>query len=180
MVTLSTGWTLIINILAWPIIHLSFSYFCLHLNNRYFTEDNWYYRQKDWEKSGGIYEKLGVNKWKTIVPDGGGVFKGGFRKKRLLGRSGEYFQMFIQETRRAEFTHLILIPPSLLFFIWNTLEVGFIMVAYALIVNIPFIIIQRYNRFRFQRILTRKQQKRTAPGKKAKMNSSFDKKTVPY
>ncbi|MGD6804987.1 glycosyl-4,4'-diaponeurosporenoate acyltransferase [Rossellomorea aquimaris] len=160
LVTLPFWWTLLINIVVWPVIHLSFSYICLHLDSRYFTNDSWLYQEKRWESAGKFYEKLGIKRWKTILPDGGGVFAGGFRKKKLVDRNSDYFETFIVETRRAEFTHMILIPPALLFFIWNTALVGWIMVAYAVIANIPFVIIQRYNRFRFQRILQQRKQRR--------------------
>ncbi|MGM0845749.1 MAG: glycosyl-4,4'-diaponeurosporenoate acyltransferase [Bacillota bacterium] len=160
LVTLSIGLTILLNVVLWPVIHLSFSYICLHLDRRYFTEDSWLYQEKSWEWGGRFYEKIGIKRWKTLLPDGGGVFAGGFRKKKLIDRDSDYFETFVMETRRAEFTHLILIPPALIFFIWNTPLVGWIMVAYALIANVPFILIQRYNRFRFQRILQQRKQRR--------------------
>lgn len=50
-------------------------------------------------------------------------------------------------------------PPAFLFFIWNPLWAGFIMIAYAILANLPFILTQRYNRPRLQRLLQLKQQR---------------------
>lgn len=57
------------------------------------------------------------------------------------------------ETQRAELTHWFLIPPAFLFFLWNPAWAGWVMVIYALVVNLPFIMIQRYNRPRLERVL---------------------------
>ncbi|RIW38965.1 glycosyl-4,4'-diaponeurosporenoate acyltransferase [Bacillus salacetis] len=160
LVTFPFWLTLLLNIVLWPVIHLSLSYICLHMDRRYFTKESLLYQEKRWESGGRFYERIGIKHWKTLLPDGGGVFDGGFRKKKLAGRDLDYFETFILETRRAEFTHLILIPPALIFFIWNTELVGWIMVVYAFAANIPFIMIQRYNRFRFQRILQQRKQRR--------------------
>jgi glycosyl-4,4'-diaponeurosporenoate acyltransferase len=41
------------------------------------------------------------------------------------------------------------------FFIWNPLWACFVMVAYALAANVPFIIVQRYNQLVLTRICAR-------------------------
>jgi glycosyl-4,4'-diaponeurosporenoate acyltransferase len=41
---------------------------------------------------------------------------------------------------------------SLVFFIWNPWWVGIVMIVYAILVNVPCIIIQRYNRIRLKRV----------------------------
>ncbi|MDH4268926.1 MAG: glycosyl-4,4'-diaponeurosporenoate acyltransferase, partial [Dehalococcoidia bacterium] len=84
-------------------------------------------------------------------PDGAAVFKSGFRKKHLKNQDALYLQRFIIETCRAELAHWVIFVFSFLFFIWNAWWIGMIMVAYALIVNIPCIIAQRYNRARLKR-----------------------------
>ncbi len=43
-----------------------------------------------------------------------------------------------------------------LFFLWNKPGIGWIMIVYALIENLPLIMAQRYNRIRFKRLLGRK------------------------
>nr|WP_286170574.1 glycosyl-4,4'-diaponeurosporenoate acyltransferase [Bacillus sp. NTK071] len=148
---------IILNILAWLIIHVVLSYICLRLPDSFYESEKSEIDLKDWELK--LYKIVGIRKWKTILPDGGGVFRGGFRKKELKALTSTYINKFILETRRAELTHWILIPPAILFFLWNPPLVGWIMVGYALLVNLPFIMIQRYNRYRFKPIL-KKQMKR--------------------
>ena len=65
----------------------------------------------------------------------------------------EYFQEFVMETCRAELTHWIVFLFASIFFIWNLWWIGIIMVAYAITVNMPCIITQRYNRIRLRRVL---------------------------
>ena len=153
---------IVVNIFAWLIIHVSISYICLRL------PDPFYESKKTIRKGNRrelfVYEKLRIKKWKTILPDGGDVFKGGFRKKELKKLTSSYIHKFILETRRAEFTHWILIPPSFLFFLWNSPIVGWLMIGYALIVNVPFIMIQRYNRLRFKPLLIKQMKKEQRRG----------------
>lgn len=162
MIHLSTLVLIMVNIFAWLIIHVSISYICLRL------PDSFYQSKKSGINNGKqelhLYERLRIRKWKTILPDGGDVFKGGFRKKELRTLSSSYIQKFIVETRRAEVTHWLLIPPSILFFVWNPISIGFIMIGYALIVNLPFILIQRYNRLRLKPLLTKQLKKEERRG----------------
>ncbi|WP_226658068.1 glycosyl-4,4'-diaponeurosporenoate acyltransferase [Pseudalkalibacillus hwajinpoensis] len=162
MIHLTTLSLIIVNIFAWLLIHVSISYICLRL------PDSFYQSKKsgvnDRNRELHVYESLRIRKWKTILPDGGDVFKGGFRKKELKTLSSSYIQKFIVETRRAEVTHWLLIPPSILFFVWNPISIGFIMIGYALVVNLPFILIQRYNRLRLKPLLTKQLKKEERRG----------------
>jgi len=120
-----------------------------------FNTESWLYRDRDWEKSGGIYEViLKIKGWKRFLPDGAALSRNGFRKKNLQNRDVAYIQRFITETCRAELTHWIIFAFSVIFFIWNVWWVGIIMIAYAFIVNIPCVITQRYNRIRLRRIIS--------------------------
>ena len=95
-----------------------------------------------------------IKKWKQHLPDGARVLgRLGFQKKQLDDKSVEYFGAFLMETCRAELTHWILILFAPFFFLWNPQWVGFFMIFYALLENAPFIIAQRYNRYRFRRLL---------------------------
>jgi glycosyl-4,4'-diaponeurosporenoate acyltransferase len=78
------------------------------------------------------------------------LFKGGFPKKKLESTKPEYIKIFLSETKRAELTHLLTIVPVIVFFLWNVWWVGIIMIVYSLIVNIPCILLQRYNRARIE------------------------------
>lgn len=148
---LSISGLILVNFFAWLIIHVCISYFCLRVPDSFYESLRVESSLKNLEIA--LYDKLKIRKWKTILPDGGGVFKGGFRKKELRTLSVAYVTKFITETKRAEFNHWVLIPPALLFFLWNPPLIGWIMIGYSLIVNVPFIMIQRYNRSRLQLLL---------------------------
>jgi len=149
--------TICIDFAAWFVIHMGSAILTLNLPDRWFERDNYLYRSRKWEKSGEIWQHLfRVRAWKDRLPDGANILKKGFSKKRLLGRDAAYLGAFIRESRRAELTHWIAMPPALLFFLWNPPPFGWIMVVYAIAANIPCVVAQRYNRARLQRILEKK------------------------
>ena len=49
---------------------------------------------------------------------------------------------------------------SPLFLLWNPPLAAALLVTYGVLVNVPFILIQRYNRFRTQSLLTRIERRR--------------------
>lgn len=145
---------LILNIILWPIYHMVISKITLHTPEHNFIKDNWLYRQRRFENDGEFYQRfLKIRSWKKYIPDGASIFNEGFKKKNLQGTEKEYLTHFVIETRRAEYSHLLQILPCVTFFIFNSFWIAMIMVAYALIFNLPLIWVQRYNRFRFQRLL---------------------------
>ena len=150
---LPTPFTILLDIVAWLVIHMGVSYLMARRRLTSFNPDYWLYRQRSWERNGRIYEKLfRLKSWKKRLPDGAAVFKNGFQKKKLEGNSLEYLRNFISETCRAELTHWIVFLFGFIFFIWNVWWVGIVMIIYATIVNIPCVITQRYNRIRLRRI----------------------------
>ena len=155
LIYLPTFWTIVIDFIAWAIIHLGVVFILIRFPVDSFNPGNWLYRSRPWEKNGDFYVKVfKVKKWKERLPDGA-RFAGGriFPKKRLEGRNRDYYKLFLQETCRAELTHWIIILFAFPFFLWNKTGVGFIMILYALLENLPLIIAQRYNRCRLRRML---------------------------
>jgi len=148
--------TILLDIAAWLIIHMGVSYLMTHIPLGSFDTGFWLYKQRKWEKDGKIYVRIfRLKKWKKRLPDGAALFKKGFKKKHLKGLDGVYLDNFIRETRRAELTHWIMFLFSPVFFIWNLWYVGIIMIIYAALVNLPCIIIQRYNRIRLKRVYSK-------------------------
>lgn len=157
IIELSVVWTIVINIIAWAFFHMSLSFLTLFMPDHTFQNDHFLYKIKKWEKSGTIWKKyFRVKNWKTYIPDGAKLFKAGFEKKQLRGTEMSYLEKFILESRRAELTHWLQILPAGFFFFWNPLWAGWVMVAYALMFNVPIIIAQRYNRARFEQLVERK------------------------
>ncbi|MFP5233625.1 MAG: glycosyl-4,4'-diaponeurosporenoate acyltransferase [Acidobacteriota bacterium] len=148
-----TAWIWTANLLGWPVIQLSISFFALRLPAHLFAQDLWMTAPRRWERGGHLYRDwLGVRRWKLWLPDGA-FWMGGFTKKRLNSRDRVYLARFVLETRRAELAHwsmLLLLP---LFFLWNPPWAWVLMTAYAFSANLPCIVAQRYNRIVLERVL---------------------------
>jgi len=127
----------------------------IRIPTKHFNPNHWLYRGRKWERDGDIYQDVfKIKKWKKHLPDGSRILgRFGFSKKQLRGKSTGYFEAFSIETCRAELTHWIFILFAPFFFLWNRPGVGLFMIFYALFENIPFIMAQRYNRYRFARLL---------------------------
>jgi glycosyl-4,4'-diaponeurosporenoate acyltransferase len=153
---LSTGWLIVLNGVAWGIIQPGIAYLCTRVPTSAFRAAQWLYRDRPWERGGAIYQSsLRVKRWKDWLPSGGAAFAGGFSMRRMTSHSESYLRRWVQETCRAELTHWLALLASGLFFIWNRPEVGLMMVAYALAANVPCIVVQRHNRPRLLRLLSR-------------------------
>lgn len=107
------------------------------------------YAPKEWEHGGRWYrDKLKIQLWKDRVPQH--IGKDGFSKEHLTDISIDYVDEFIFETCRGEWVHLkncICIVVTMLI---NPLLVGIVFSFLIMLGNLPFAIIQRYNRFRLQ------------------------------
>ena len=153
IIHLPTAVTILIDVIAWFIIHICVSYIMTRQPLTSFNNNSWLYRKRNWERNGRFYEKLfRLKAWKSKLPDGAALFKNGFQKKRLKETNKDYLGAFIRETCRAELTHWIAFLFGPLFLIWNLWWVAIVMILYATIANIPCVITQRYNRIRLQRI----------------------------
>jgi len=97
-----------------------------------------------------------IKTWKDQVPEAGSMFKGGTSKRNLLSMSTESLQILRTETLRAELAHYIFPVILPIFFIFNPLYLSLAMGIYAFFANVPFILIQRYNRSRLDSILATK------------------------
>ena len=162
LVDLPAVWLVLLNVVAWAVLHMGLAWAGTRISPERFDPEAWFYRDREWEKDGSVYEKvLNVRKWKDGLPDLGGIFAGGFSKSVMRSRSADYIQRFVRETCRGEMVHWAVLASSLLFFLWNPWWAGLIMVVYAVMANMPCIIAQRYNRFRLLRLLGRMSETRS-------------------
>jgi glycosyl-4,4'-diaponeurosporenoate acyltransferase len=161
LIYLPTFWTIIIDIAAWFVIHLAVVFIAIRIPVRHFNPRGLFFQPRRWEKKGAIYQNFfRIKRWKKYAPDGAEFSKKrGFPKKTLRNTSTPYFKRFLLETCRAEMTHWMIIFAAPFFFLWNRFWVGLIMILYALVENSPLIMVQRYNRIRFLRILRRRGEK---------------------
>lgn len=120
-----------------------------------------YFDPKPWERTGKIYEALGIRGFKRLIPDTGDLRSRKVKKetgKYLWINSREYGELFHHErqTRINESIHL-----TFLFGTYPLMEMGFAanpwlgagISAINLVVNAYPLMLQRYNRSRLYRAM---------------------------
>jgi hypothetical protein len=150
----------IINTLFWFLLHFGVGFLFIRLPEnfrlRVFNNKKKFFIVS--EKEIWFYKKIRLPKWKDKLPQ----YNKGFNKRNLPNEiSKEYLELFINVTCQAEIVHYIIIPlgyfsvffslltnnPEYWFFI-------FILIATFIgICNIVFSLIQRYNRYRLEKLL---------------------------
>lgn len=104
------------------------------------------YAARAWEKDGRWYrEKLRIQSWKDRIPQYNGP---GFSKRNITDDSISYLDRFIRETCRGEWMHMSGLWCMAVEIFINPALVGAFMSLVVLLANLPFAIVQRYNRFR--------------------------------
>ena len=142
--------------IVWPILQYGISLLVNRIPHRWFRPAGTWFRTHRFEDGGHIYQQLfRIRRWKKRLPDGASLTGVGLPKKTLQSRDREYLEEFIVETCRTEFMHELQILPFWVFGLWAPGFTLWIMLGYALIVNFPCIIAQRYNRPRLQRVYHR-------------------------
>jgi glycosyl-4,4'-diaponeurosporenoate acyltransferase len=145
LIELSLPVTIVLDTILWLIIHLGFAKLALVIPDHYFKK-NMPKKAPNARVSKWILEHIFFIKvWKKYLPDGGKLFKTGFEKKHLNARNYAYYEKFYIETKRAEWTHYFQMLPAPIFFLFNPVWVGFFMIGYALLANMPCILTQKYN-----------------------------------
>lgn len=154
--TLSEGtwWLLLANVAAWAFAHAATGYAAHRLPEAWCTRDGYLTRLRSPGRTERRCRLFRVSRWKDSMPEAGAFFAGGVSKKHLPGTSTAALVDFAALTRRAELGHWMALFCAPLFALWNPLHVVVLMVTYGVLVNAPFIAIQRYNRLRVARILT--------------------------
>lgn len=147
---LNNSTVIVINLILIIIWHLAILIICMNLPRSFFNVNKRLYSIKNWEKNGNLYIKnFKIKKWKDYLPQF--VAKGGFSKKHLPSMKKldhHYIKVFISETCRAEWNHLMCSMYFVISFCINSLENAVIFSVIPIIFNFPFLIIQRYNRIR--------------------------------
>ena len=102
------------------------------------------------------YERwLAIRHWKPWIPDAGNALPGGIRKASLARRDPDALRHLIAETRRAELVHWALWPAWLLTALWLPPAGVALNLLFATAFNLPCLLLQRYNRRRLQRVVSR-------------------------
>lgn len=104
-----------------------------------------------WE-SASFFRRLRVARWAARIPEFGSAF-GGQSKDTLPGRSRADLAVYLVEVRRAEWVHWGSVAGSLVLFVFNPWWLALAFVVAVSLVNLPFLLVLRNNRFRILRIL---------------------------
>ena len=111
-----------------------------------FSEYKFPYRSYKWEKDGKFYKRMRIKRWKTHLPDMSRIMRDMLPKKVTFDAGSENINALIKETCVAECVHYWLCVFSVgIYLIWKN-YVGVILALVFVVCNIPFIMIQRYNR----------------------------------
>ncbi len=153
---MSNGQIVLLDALVWAAWSAAVGYAAHRLPLRRLDHDSPLTRLRTWERGGRVYERLGIRRWKDRLPEFGAVFRGGSSKRSLPSRDTPHLTRFAAETRRAEIVHWAIPLVTPLFALWNPAWLVGAMAAYAVVANAPCLIVQRYNRGRLLRVLTRR------------------------
>ncbi len=108
-----------------------------------------------------IYQTLRVKSWQSKVPDMSRLFRHIMPAKKMTAETVADIPRMLEETCVAELTHTLLSILGLaMLWLWPGWGGIIVTIIYILLGNVPFIIIQRYNRPRLQRLYAMQQRKR--------------------
>lgn len=123
------------------------------------------FRCFSFEKGGRIYEKLSIRSWQNKVPDMSRILPFMMPAKKLGSDYASRLSDMIYETCIAEIVHLLLCFSGLYCLkLWPGTAGIIVTIIYILFLNLPYILIQRYNRPR----LIYLQQRHSAQAEKKK------------
>lgn len=139
---------------GWLLWSLLIGWLAQRLPRQALAEDTWLTAGRPWPESRLTYQRrLGIQHWKSLLPDAGDAFPGGVRKNSLVRRDPAALQRLVEETRRAELVHLALWPFWIVTALWLPPAGVLINLVFATLFNLPCLWLQRYNRLRLQPLL---------------------------
>jgi glycosyl-4,4'-diaponeurosporenoate acyltransferase len=147
--------TIVVDVLAWGVFHTATGYAAHRLDESRLSRDGWLLRPRRGETAARYRRRLRIHRWKDRLPDAGGLFPGGLSKRHLPAYDVDGLQLFARETRRAELAHWWALSCGPVFVLWNPPLAAALLIGYGVVVNLPFIAIQRYNRFRIAAVIGR-------------------------
>ena len=123
------------------------------LPRRWFHPDRFPFKSFRWEQEGNVYRRLGVQHWKDLVPDMRTVMPDMITKRVSLRGTAEEAMTLVQETCVAEAVHGVLMVLSVGNYLLCQNLLGLAVTLFdAIFLNLPYWIIQRYNRPKLLRL----------------------------
>ncbi len=124
----------------------------------YFLPKSWtdpsrkWFQVHKWEDQGRFYERhFRITSWKDRLPNINSL--NNFDKTHLLSHSPEYLEAFVREINLGESHHVRSICTTLIFALWNPPGMFLLVFLLSFLIQVPFIMIHRYNRPRLLRLL---------------------------
>ena len=126
------------------------------LPKKWFRADLFPYRSFRFEQDGRIYDKLHIRKWQNKLLDMSKILPFMMPAKNLSGDYKKRLPRMLQETCVAELIHTLNCFAGLYCLkLYPSVGGVIILILYITLFNLPFIIIQRYNRPRLMRLAKR-------------------------
>lgn len=149
------GWAIgVTNIVFWVGWITLCGYLAHRIPQRWLTHDSLLTNIKKFENNGRFYSHtLRIHRWKDRLPELGAIFPGGFAKRSVANGNHNVMERFVMETRRAEYAHLAMMCGFFITVLYNPLWADGVNLAFALVANLPCLLVQRYNRIRLKRVL---------------------------
>ena len=123
------------------------------LPKRWFHHDKFPYVLYPFENEGRVYEKLRIRSWQRKVPDMSRIFPKLMPPKKYSFNESHRLPEMIRETCVAELIHWLLCFAGVhCISIWRG-GGGTLVAVLNILGNLPFILIQRYNRPRLVRLM---------------------------
>ncbi len=123
----------------------------------WFKADRFPYRCFPFEENGRLYDRLHIRKWQNKLPDMSKILPKWIPAKNLKGDYMDRLPTMVRETCVAEFIHLLLCILSLHCLCLYPGVGGIVITGiYTVVLNVPYILIQRYNRPKLIRLAKRK------------------------
>ena len=135
------------------------------LPRRWFDGERFPYRCYKWEKQGKLYTRISVDRWKTLVPDMSRILPDMVKKQVTpTAVTAAQAAVLVQETCVAEAVHTVSSLLGLLCLrLWPGWGGVIVWAVWFMLGNLPFILIQRYNRprlLRLRSLLQRREQRK--------------------
>lgn len=125
-----------------------------------FRWDRFPYKSAPWERGGAAYHRLGIRCWQSRIPDMSRILPGVMPAKKMTGRmDAGALAVMLRETCVAELIHVILcIGGFYCVRLWPG-PGGWVASVLYCVGNLPFVLVQRYNRPRLAKLLQRTEQR---------------------
>ena len=144
------------NLILWIILQFIVACIISFLPDSLFNPHGWPYKIRKWEKDGKIYKELfKVKNWKNKLPVGKPFNKNDIDLREFKSKKLSYINKYMITSCKSEAVHIFSIFSMFIFFIFHNLPIAITIMLSALLINLPFIIILRYNRHRILKLKNR-------------------------